>query len=733
MLGEARRVLRFIAFVAREIWAGIAVACIALPVCIGAGVLAYGPFGADLVAYAAVAGLMCAFVAGIVGALLRRSSFVLTLPSTPVALVQASFAATLIDAFGGNTAIAIAVLPLCAITVGIMQILFGLSGLARLVKFAPYPVVAGFSTGIGLLIALAQLPKMFGVASGAELVHALTHFSLERPVMPLFGILLTFVMIFTVRAAPRVPTLLSGLVIGVAAYHILGFVAPSVDLGATLGTVSMETFWAGFHFDMSALRELFGNFAAVQALLLSAVTLAVLGTLDIFFALRSVQNLAEIPVSPRRDLIAQGVANFAGAVTSGLTISASLAMSTANFRMGGRGRLSSISAALALFVGTVYVPQLVSALPLVVLAAILLTVGLLLADRWVIQILREAWQAGEKAQRGRARRNLLIVLAVVAATVLGQPVVGAAVGVMLACLMFIVDMSQPVVRRRLRGDRLRSKRVRSVHDLDVIAARGSRIVVLELQGVLFFGNADDLAAELRTYDDDADIVILDMQRISSVDTSGATVLQQIAARCRARGKSLLVCTTNPGFLRIVETAVTGRDTMVYPGVDGALEWAENRVLERAQAQSVTLELPLELTDLARDLAPADQAILSNHLTPAHYKAGEALCRAGDAADRFWIIRRGSVSVRLAGAASQLRLASLAPGCLVGEMGLLEGKPRSADVIADDDVEAYLLTREAYDAIMREHPHVGQAVLSNIARQLAQRLRHTSEDLRLAET
>jgi SulP family sulfate permease len=109
-----------------------------------------------------------------------------------------------------------------------------------------------------------------------------------------------------------------------------------------------------------------------------------------------------------------------------------------------------------------------------------------------------------------------------------------------------------------------------------------------------------------------------------------------------------------------------------------------------------------------------------------------LCRTGDAADRFWIIRRGSVSVRLVGAKSQIRLASLAPGCCVGEMGLLDNRPRSADVVADEEVQAYLLTKESFDAIMREHPHIGQAILSNIARQLAQRLRHTSEDLRLAE-
>jgi CRP-like cAMP-binding protein len=99
---------------------------------------------------------------------------------------------------------------------------------------------------------------------------------------------------------------------------------------------------------------------------------------------------------------------------------------------------------------------------------------------------------------------------------------------------------------------------------------------------------------------------------------------------------------------------------------------------------------------------------------------------------MWMLVRGSVSVRLAGSQSERRLASLAPGCSVGEMGLLQDQTRSADVIADNDVETYVLTAEKLEALFRDHPAVGQAILISIARQLAQRLRDTSEDLRLAD-
>jgi SulP family sulfate permease len=96
---------------------------------------------------------------------------------------------------------------------------------------------------------------------------------------------------------------------------------------------------------------------------------------------------------------------------------------------------------------------------------------------------------------------------------------------------------------------------------------------------------------------------------------------------------------------------------------------------------------------------------------------------------MWILKRGSVSVRIVGEQSSRRLASLGPGCSVGEMGLVEKKHRSADVVADEDVEAYLLTEDSFITILSAHPRIGQALLTSIARQLASRLRDTSEVLR----
>jgi Xaa-Pro dipeptidase len=220
------------------------------------------------------------------------------------------------------------------------------------------------------------------------------------------------------------------------------------------------------------------------------------------------------------------------AVSGGLVVSTPIGLLTANYRSGGRTRVSTIASGLTLLAGTLLFPSLIFSLPLVVLAAILVVASLRVFDRWTLSIAREALFAKVRADRGRARINLLIVAAVLAATVLGQPVIGAAAGVALSCLVFIAQMSRPVIGRRWSGDVVHSKRVRSRHHGEVLRHRGGRIKILDLQGVLFFGNSDDLASDMRALEADAETIILDLHRVADIDTSGATALQQVAARFR---------------------------------------------------------------------------------------------------------------------------------------------------------------------------------------------------------
>lgn len=718
---------------AQEISAGTIAGFIALPFSVSAGVLAYEPLGRDYVSVGAAAGILCAVAGGITGSLARTPSFVPNVPTTSMALIQASFVTGLMTTLGGDVGVALMMLPLTAVLAGLFQILIAATGLARAVKFTPYPVLAGFVTGLAILTFVQQIPRLFDLPSLPAVAAHLASFDVRSPEMPIFGVAIVIGVVVLEKAAPRAPAMLIGLVGGTGIYHLLRATLPQVDLGGMIGAVSLDHASFGLRLDPGALKSVMSDFEIVKALLLTSLTLAVLGTLDLTFGLRSAQELGDIDLAPRRNLAAQGLSNIVSAMAGGLTVTTSISYAKTIFISGGRTRLSAISLAFLFLLVAIAAPSLVAVLPRVVLAAILVTISLRLWDRWCLTLLRDLVRMRDRHAHVRARRNAGIVAAVCTATVLGQPVIGALVGVVLSCLVFIVEMSRPVVRRRLDGTQIRSKRIRSQADLAYLHGAGRRILVLELQGVLFFGNADDLASEVRALEGGGATLILDLRRITDLDTSGATILTQIATRCRKNGLRFLVSGVDAKFRSFATDALgaTAKGDL-HATLDDALEAAEDMELHGSASRAPGAALAIEETDMAGGLSEVELASLKAHLTHCTYGAGEALCRTGEPADRLWLLTRGSVSVRLAGERAGRRIAGLGPGTSVGEMGLLDRRPRSADVVADEDVEAYVLTSDGFDDLLRHAPHLGQSLLATIARLTAQRLRATSDELRLAE-
>ena len=713
---------------AKEVSAGIITASVALPLCIAAGVLAYSPFGGERVAEGAIAGIISAIIGGIIASLLRRSSYVTTIPTNPNALIQASLLGGLLTAFNGQTALAIAAFLLCTAMAGLWQIVIGAAGLARIVKLAPYPVIAGFVSGIGILIIFGQVPAFTASLSWDEIVRG--HLNTAALSSLIFGLLLVAMMFALQRWAPQIPALLSGLLIGYAGYHVMHALAPGISLGPVVGGVDLSG-WSPIDLGGATAVLTSDNFDAWRILLTGSITLALVGTLDTVFSLRAARNTADIKVNENRDLVGQGLANLATSAANGLFVSTSLSLSSTNYQAGGRGRMSTLTVGLALLVGIALFPQLIFSLPRLVLAAILVVVGLNVVDKWALRMCLQALAGRSRTERAQARRNIVVVLTVALATILGQPVVGSAVGVALSCIVFIIEMNRPIIRRRDSVARLRSKRVRSAAQSGVLKVQGREVAVFELQGVLFFGNADDLETEIEKLPEHIGLILLDFRTVRDVDVSGAVALQQIAERLSKHGKRLLLSGLGPLQMRRAGTAV-GAGLATFPDIDAALEAAEEEIIGRSRGDAgVTLEVGLDATDIGRGMNADDLRTLASHMRQVGFSKGETLCNAGDASDRLWLLIKGSVSVWIPAPGGRRRVASIGPGCTVGEMGLLNNQVRSAAVCADDEVLAYELTANDLEQIQKETPSVGHAVLTSLARQLAERLRQATEELRVS--
>lgn len=712
--------------VLRETAAGAATACVALPLSAAAGILVYSQFGAEFLALGAIAGLITAVVGGAIASLLYGSLLVKSLP-TKSALIQSSIAGAMVASLG-DVHVAMVALPLCIVLAGGWQIGLALSGLSKIVNMTPYPVVAGFVSGIGLLIIFGQLPTLLGAPSIPEAAQA-ADLSIPRL---LFGGGMVSVMFALDRVTPNVPAPLIGLVVGYAIYHLIGVFAPGTDMGPVVGVIDISLRVSLDITDLAA--HLFtADSAEIWLILLGgSLVLALAGTLDTAVAIESLRRLANIPTNEKRDLTGQGIASIIAVAIGGLYVTTSIVLTAANYHAGGRTRWSALLGAIFLAAGVALLPEIVFSLPTVVLSAILVYVGFKLIDRWVVDACRQAVSSAESPVRWQVRRNATIAVVVMSVTVLGRPLLGAAVGAVLACAVFVADMNRPAVRKKVIAKRMCSKRRRSSAHEALLAQNSAKLAVLELQGVLFFGNANDIRLEIDSLPEAVETVILDFYDVTDIDLSGSLALSQACAALRTRRRQVLFSSLrNPHVEHAIRKMASA--TEVVGDLDAALERFEDEILRRIpDAAGSRLAMKLGDSDFGRQLKPKELSALARHLRHVEFPSGAALCRAGEPSDRLWVLTRGSVSVWAPTGSGPIRLESIGAGCMVGEMGLLDEMPRSADVVADEEVHAYELTADAFRTILSECPQLGQAVVRTIACELAERLRITSRELQHAD-
>ncbi|MEH2482693.1 SulP family sulfate permease [Nitrobacteraceae bacterium AZCC 2146] len=718
-----------------EIGAGLMSSLVCLPLCLACGLLVFAPLGPDYVAAGAAAGLYGGAIVGLVAAVVATSSYIVTASRVSMALVQAGLTTTLASdaTLATQPAMIVMAIMLCLFLAGLWQVLFGLAGMTRVIKFAPHPVLTGLLNGVGMLIVISQLKPFF---TGGHTLWP------NKPAMLVFGValalfILNYPAIATWLRMPdwlrKIPGSLAGFVAGTAVYYLVTIIT-GLDLGPTIGAIHVSFPPATplkALLDGSMTSELV---AVLPHVVLVSLVLAIISTVETMLAFRVAQQLDDTHIHPVRDLAAQGVANAAAALGGGIGGSAIPSVILLAYRMGGRTRWTGIFVALSLMVITFLLSSVLAQIPRAVFMGLLLVIGIVLFDRWNVQLLADVRHKAEPQVRRHAVYNLVVVLAVMAVTVFSSVVSGVIVGIILSSIIFVINMSRPLVRRAYLGDELFSKRIRSAHDLAILQQTGRQRAVLQLEGALFFGNADDLSLRVKTLLDSAEMVLLDMRAISDLDISGINALRSLRQKTTEKQRQLIYCNVRPVHATIISNAL-GHDLTSPPmtqDLDSALEWMEEKMLDSSAGGRGRADLlALEQIDFLDGVSGDEMQELKKVMTLREFRRADTICREGDAGDRMWLILKGSVSVllRLDSHHDGRRIAGLGRGTTVGEMSLVESVPRSATIVADDDVVSYEFPRDGFDLILKENPVLATRLLGNLARELTRRLRQTSQDLR----
>ena len=726
-----------------DIVGGLVSAGVAIPLAMGFGMFAFVSFGDEYFASGALAGLMTALVVGVVSVLLGDKSPTLYAPriTTTFFLGILLYGLAHSDApvvRSGGLPLTLAVIFSIILLGGVFQLLFGLVRLGTLIKFTPHPVMAGFQNAAAILLLLVQLGNVFGFDRSMPFVEVLQHVDQAKPLSVLIAILVFVSMWQSKSLLPSVPSPLAGLAVGTIAYYAMIVAGLGGHLGPVIGGAPSPELTPPMFPRFVELARHPGLGAIVPTIVGGALALALIASIDALLCARLLARPGDPRVDGDRLLGRLGVGNVLAACFGGITSGLNPGPTLVNRAFGGRTPFSVLVNAAAILLAIALLFPLIVYLPRVALSAVIMVIAVQNVDRWTLHTVRRV-ASGSTPYRRHLVFELAVVVVVAALSVVVNVVVAVFLGVAIAVLLFAVRMSRSIVRRSYRGSAVRSRKSRTIEQMILLERTGGSVLVVELQGALFFGTAETLAGEIAAQmQQPTHQVILDLRRVTEIDSTGAEILRQIDADLTAQGASLALCVMQPSepAAILADSGVLDAVTpdRVFGHVDRALEWAEERLLQtEASDRASDRETPLERAGIFTGLTSEEVTAIKRHLRRTESDKGRTVFGEGDQGKELFIITRGTASAYLRQASgADIRLATFAPGTIFGELAILDPGPRSASVIADDQLVCYALSDESFLLLSREAPEVAIKLLANLSRELSRRLRQANRTIHQLE-
>lgn len=466
-------------------------------------------------------------------------------------------------------------LLLCTLMAGLILLAMGLGRLGRLIQFIPYPVILGFTAGIGIVIATLQVKDLFGLSLPHTPQHYLEQVELLALALPgahlgdtLVAMVCLAVLLVWPRFVPKVPGHLVALAVGALLgllLEVLGL--PVATLGErfsyTLDGVShpgIPPFLPDFAWpwnlpgaDGQPLRL---SFELIRQLLAPAFAIAMLGAIESLLCAVVADGMAGTRHDPNAELVGQGLGNLVAPLFGGITATAAIARTAANVRAGAFSPLAAIIHAGVVLTAMLLLAPLFSYLPMAALAALLVMVAWNMSEaRHVLHTLRIA-----------PRNDVVVLLVCLVLTVLFDMVLAVGVGLLLAAGLFIKRMSELTDTQPMPG-----------HAQRALGELPASVVPYVISGPLFFGAADKALSVLRMLNPQVRVVVVEISAVPLLDMTALAALESLLEDYRRQGIGLVLVGTTPRVRLKLRRAGIRRE-------EGRLAYVQT--LEQARAKAL---------------------------------------------------------------------------------------------------------------------------------------------------
>lgn len=412
---------------------------------------------------------------------------------------------------------------------GAILVAMGISHLGNLIRFIPKTVVVGFTNGIAVVIFLAQVKDFLGLKIDqlpgeffGKMKALLTHLhTIDPPTVALAVASLLVLLSWNrvarrYKAVARLPGPLGVLVVATVANAIFQF--PVETIGSRFNGIPQEL-------PAIALPQL--SLETLGKLISPALTIALLGAIESLLSARVADGAIDDRHDPNQELIAQGIANLAAPLFGGFAATGAIARTATNVRTGGRTPVAGMTHALVLLAVVLVLAPYAAYIPLATLSAIVVVVAINMGE----------WHEF----RGLGRFSLTyrtILLTTFLTTVLFDLTLAVELGMVLAALFFIYRMSNLTRIERLPLAEL------SMLPGFLYPDGSPRVVAYSIYGTLFFGAINKLETLLDPAQRHPEVVILELNHLVSLDTTGLEGLENLCKNLHKRGCALLLCNLN---------------------------------------------------------------------------------------------------------------------------------------------------------------------------------------------
>ncbi len=664
----------------------------ALPIGIGVGLVA-----------SSVVGLIIALTSGFAGmyAGIQDNSAAI------LGLSAASIAAALVGPEAIDTVIAM--MMTTTLITGAIFVLMGTFRLGDIARFVPFPVIGGLLAGTGYLILVGSLAILEVDTSVDDLTSA-NGLGLFWPGVALAGIFL----VASLRDWPSkvYVVILLGSIVG---FHIVSQLAgvdkdAALAKGWLLGPFPDGGLWPGF----VAEAVFSADWAAIAGEAASLITILLLVPLTLLLYISALEVGTNSDLDLNAELKSSGWANLAGGAMGGPPGYFYLSDTLIAHRLLGGRRGPAVVGALAMFGVLLLGGTILEFLPQFVIGGLLLFVGVDFLVEWL-------WTARHRMTRLDYILMVGIVLTIAAIGFL--PGVGA--GLAAAIFLFVYRYSRiDVVKHLLTAREHQSNIERPLDHVEYLHEVGTSVVVLELQGFIFFGTANQIFDRVKKHFDaveDLRFIVFSFRLVSGVDSSAVALFERIVLFARDHGITLVFTGLRSANQdQFAEFFRTYPDVIVeFQDLDHGMAWCEDQLLH-----------DISHRDLPRALPDGLQERLAGYLSPRTIPEGDRLMTQGDPTPGIYLITSGTATVLLERPeAEDVRLRTLHEGTVLGEIGLYRNEPCTATVRAETDCDVLHLTPVAFEALCRDDPAGAAEFHAFVARVLASRVSHANRTIR----